>query len=198
MWLVLSLPTRVYRIHRRIVIPSHLSRCRAKAPASLLRKVMLLYVIPSGNTILNENTSLLENQRATWKKDRVPSEISASEPRKDRALTKQHCGLRGHKMLFRPLYQEFHYLLLPLSHSPLAIIFLGEPTSGDVGRHLLSGVMSPTMCDGLMAMLAVDIHTSYVNMPTPLLTFSTMFLSTRKYVASRVCRLHLRWHYIYI
>lgn len=110
---------------------------------------MLLHVIPSGNTILNENTSLWKNQRATWKKDRVLSEISAPEPRKDRVLTKQHRRLRGHKMLFRPLYQEIHYLLLPLSHSPLAIIFLGEPTSGDVGRHLLSGVKSPTICDVL-------------------------------------------------
>lgn len=100
-------------------------------------------------------------------------------------------------MLFRPLYQKISPL--PLSHSPLAIIFLGKPTSGDVGRHLLSGVKSPTMCDGLMGMLAVDIHTSYVNMPPPpFFTFSTMFLSTRKHVASRVCRLHLRWHYIYM
>lgn len=128
---------------------------------------MLLHVIPSGNTILNKNTSLLENQRATWKKDRVPSEISAPEPRKDRVLTKQYRRLRGHKCYFDPYTRKFHYLLLPLPHSPLAIIFLGKPTSGDVGRHLLSGVKSPTMCDGLMAMLAVDIHTSYVNMPPP-------------------------------
>lgn len=141
----------------------------------------------------------MEESESNLEKDRVPSEISAPEPRKDRVLTKQRCGLRGHKCYFDPynLYQKISPL--PLSHSPLAIIFLGEPTSGDVGRHLLSGVKSPTMCDGLMAMLAVDIHTSYVNMPPPpFFTFSTMFLSTRKHVASRVCRLHLRWHYIYI
>lgn len=159
---------------------------------------MLLHVIPSGNTILNENTSLWKNQRATWKKDRVLSEISAPEPRKDRVLTKQHRRLRGHKMLFRPLYQEIHYLLLPLSHSPLAIIFLGEPTSGDVGRHLLSGVKSPTICDVLWLCSPWTYIPPTSICPPPLLTFSTMFLSTRKYVASRVCRLHLRWHYIYI
>lgn len=158
---------------------------------------MLLYVIPSGNTILNENTSLLENQRATWKKDRVPSEISAPEPRKDRVLTKQHRRLRGHKCYFDPYTRKFHYLLLPLSHSPLAIIFLGEPTSGDVGRHLLSGVKYPTIC-GVLWLCSPWTYIPPTSICPLLLTFSTMFLSTRKHVASRVCRLHIRWHYIYI
>lgn len=161
---------------------------------------MLSYVIPSGNTILNENTSLLENQRATWKKDRVPSEISAPEPRKDRVLTKQYRRLRGHKCYFDPYTRKFttSYLLLPLSHSPLAIIFLGKPTSGDVGRHLLSGFKSPTICDVLWLCSPWTYIPPTSICPPPLLTFSTMFLSTRKHVASRVCRLLLRWHYIYI
>lgn len=69
-------------------------------------------------------------------------------------------------MLFRHLYQKISPL--PLSHSPLAINFLGKPTSGDVGRHLLSGVKYPTICGVLwLGMLAVDIHTSYVNIPPP-------------------------------
>lgn len=156
---------------------------------------MLLHVIPSRNTILNENTSLLENQRATWKKDRVPSEISAPEPRKDRVLTKQHCGLRGHKCYFDPYTRNFTTPALPFSS--------GDHLPGGANRRgcwtasAFRGQVSYDLrCS--MAMLAVDIHTSYVNMPPPLLTFSTMFLSTRKHVASRVCRLHLRWHYIYM
>lgn len=156
---------------------------------------MLLHVIPSGNTLLNENTSLWKNQRATWKKDRVPSEISAPEPRKDRVLTKQHRRLRGHKCYFDPYTRKFTTPALPFSsgdHLPG-----GANKRGCWTASAFRGQVSYDLrCS--MAMLAVDIHTSYVNMPTPLLTFSTMFLSTRKYVASRVCRLHLRRHYIYI
>lgn len=128
---------------------------------------MLLYVIPSRNTILNENTSLLENQRATWKKDRVPSEISAPEPRKDRVLTKQHCGLRGHKMLFRPLYQE-----ISLPPTPALPFSSGDHLPGGANKRgcctasAFRGQVSYDLrCS--MAMLAVDIHTSYVNMPPP-------------------------------
>lgn len=156
--------------------------------------------IPSGNTILNENTSLLENQRATWKKDRVLSEISAPEPRKDRVLTKQHRRLRGHKCYFDPYTRKFHCLLPPTPALPFSS---GDHLPGPADKRgcwtasAFRGQVSYDLrCS--MAMLAVDIHTSYVNKPPPLLTFSTMFLSTRKYVASRVCRLHLRWHYIYI
>lgn len=97
---------------------------------------MLLYVIPSGNTILNENTSLLENQRATWKKDRVLSEISAPEPRKDRVLTKQHCGLRGHKCYFDPYTRKFH-------HSRSPILLWRSSSRGSQQAGMLDGICFP-------------------------------------------------------
>lgn len=157
---------------------------------------MLLYVIPSGNTILNENTSLLENQRATWKKDRVPSEISAPEPRKDRVLTRQHRRLRGHKCYFDPYTRKFH-------HSRSPILLWRSSSWGSQQAGMLDGICFPGSSILRFAMFygyARRGHTYLLRQyaPPPLLTFSTMFLSTRKYVASRVCRSHLRWHYIYI
>lgn len=104
----------------------------------------------------------------------------------------------GTQMLFRPLYQK-----ISLPPTPALPFSSGDHLPGGANKRgcwtasAFRGQVSYDLrCS--MAMLAVDIHTSYVNMPPPLLTFSTMFLSTRKHVASRVCRLHLRWHYIYI
>lgn len=155
---------------------------------------MLLHVIPSGNTILNENTSLLENQRATWKKDRVPSEISTPEPRKDRVLTKQHRRLRGHKCYFDPYTRKFH-------HSRSPILLWRSSSWGNQQAGMLDGICFPGSSLLRFAMFygyARRGHTYLLRQYAPPLTFSTMFLSTRKHVASRVCRLHLRWHYIYI
>lgn len=101
----------------------------------------------------------------------------------------------GTQMLFRPLYQKISPL--PLSHSPLAIIFLGSQQAG-----MLDGICFPGSSLLRFAMFygyARRGHTYLLRQyAPPLLTFSTMFLSTRKHVASRVWRLHLRWHYIYM
>lgn len=102
----------------------------------------------------------------------------------------------GTQMLFRPLYQEFHY-----SRSP--ILLWRSSSWGSQQAGMLDGICFPGSSLLRFAMFygyARRGHTYLLRqyVPPPPLTFSTMFLSTRKHVASRVCRLHLRWHYIYI
>lgn len=137
-----------------------------------------------------------------WRIREQPGKRSSSvrdiRPGAEKRPCSDRATLRGHKCYFDPYTRNF-----TTSYSRSPILLWRSSSWGSQQAGMLDGICFPGSSIPRFAMFygyARRGHTYLLRqyLPPPLLTFSAMFLSTRKHVASRVCRLHLRWHYIYI